>query len=492
MLKRRSRCWVTLALVAFVSSCGNDVAEQSTTASRAAETGGKVRVDLTIWSREYEEAFKKVGADYERLHPEVDVVVDIVPPLFYLAWQQTQLIGGTAPAIMQSAWGNLWGKNGLIICWDDYLGRDNSYTGTRWEDLFYTENIDYLRDEAGRAFMLPYDLVFTGIYYNKTMLESLGIEGIPRTWSEWIRDMDTIREAGIIPLTWPPAEGAQLQWIARMLFDCLCRDKFAAINQRRARPEEPYPPLTDPTYGYGELLDGEEVAIAFTAGILDPLKNPEFAEMARQFKRLVPYLQKGFNGADVREMKTLFLRQRAATMLDGTWNVVPLEEDISELPPEQRFEVALSRMPTLTQEDSPFVDGEFRGVGGPGGLKFIVTNDMSPERLKWAVDFTQYLTSTDVAEYVFSHIKPIGPPNLRNVDPGELFAMFKDVPIVKMEGYGSDEQSLDEVGAYLQLFFEDELTLDELMQRWHASYRRGIERNKTKWGWDMDLATLEE
>ena len=481
-----------IVLYGFVSACSADVPKDPNIAPHAIEAHNKIRVDLTVWSAQYEAAFKKVAADYEKLHREVEVVIETVPSQFYLAWQQTQLVGGTAPAIMQSHWGNLWGKNGLIICWDDYLNRDNPYTGARWADLFYTENIDYLRDESGKAFMLPFDLVFTGIYYNKSLFKKLGVNTIPRTWSEWLRDMDTMRSAGIIPLAWPGAGGPQLQWIAKMLFDCLCRDKFAEINQRRTHPEIPYPLLSDPEYGYGEVLDGEENAVAFSNGILDPLKNPEFAEMARQFKRLVPYWQKGFNGADGGEVFTLFLTQRAATMLDGTWDLIPLQEAIAQLPPQDRFEIGLFRVPTLTKGDSPFIPGAFRDVGGPGGLKFIITKKMPPERVKWAVDFVQYLTSTDVAKYVFSHTKLMGPPNLKNVDPGELFAMFKGVPIVKMEGYAADEQSLDEVGAYFQLFFEDELTLDQLLERWHDSYRRGVERSKDEWGWDMNLATLEE
>jgi len=443
-----------LLAFAFLCGCGPGTTDTSVSAPAGSEDTDKVRVDLTIWSGQYEQAFKKVGRDYEKLHPEVRVVVETVPSNFYQAWQQTQLVGGTAPAIMQSHWGNLWGKSGLIICWDDYIDNPNPYTGTVWKDLFYTENVDYLRDEAGRAFMLPYDLVFTGIYYNKTIFERLGIDRIPRTWSEWFRDMDTSRRAGIIPLAWPGAEGPQLEWVCRMLFDCLCRDKFATVNQRRAHPEETYPPLTDPTHGYGEVLDGEEAAIAFSNGIFDPLNNPEFAEMAHQLKRLVPYLQKGFNGADLREVSTLFLTQRAVMMLDGTWNVIPLQEDIAELQPEDQFEVGMFRVPTLTTDDSPLVDAPFRDVGGPGGLKFIV--------------------------------------NLKNVDTGSLFAIFKDAPIVKMDGYVPDEQALDELKAYLQPFFEDDLTIDELLERWHTIYSRGTERNIVKWEWDMDLATLEE
>ena len=483
---------LSVLIFSLCSGCSGGSQERATPPSDVQAKSGKVRVDMTIWSAQYEETFRKVATDYEKLHPEIQVVIESVPSQFYLAWQQTQLVGGTAPAIMQSHWGNLWGKSNLIVCLDPYLDQNNPYTGSPWKDLFYTENIDYLRDEAGRAFMLPYDLVFTGIYYNKAIFDRLGIAGIPRTWSAWMRDMDKIKQAGIVPLAWPGAGGPQLQWVCRMLFDSLCRDKFAVVNQRRTRPDVPYAPLDDPEFGYGEILDGEETAVAFLTGVLDPEVNPELAEMARQFKRLVPYWQKGFNGADIGEVTTLFLRQQAATMLDGTWNLIPLQEAMRDLPEDQRFEIGLARFPTLTKADSPYVEGAFRDVGGPGGLKFIITQNISPERRKWAIDFLQYLTSPNAANYVFSHIKPLGPPNLRNVRAGELFKVFEHAPIVKMEGYAPDEQALDEVGAYFQLFFEEQLTLEDLMHKWHAIWARGVERGTAKWGWDMNLATLEQ
>jgi hypothetical protein len=72
-----------------------------------------------------------------------------------------------------------------------------------------------------------------------------------------------------------------------------------------------------------------------------------------------------------------------------------------------------------------------------------------------------------------------------------LFKVFEHVPIVKIQDYAPDEQSLDEVGAYFQLFFEDELTLADFVHKWHGIWARGVERGKAKWGWDMNLATLE-
>ncbi|BBI31210.1 ABC transporter substrate-binding protein [Cohnella abietis] len=54
-----------------------------------------------------------------------------------------------------------------------------------------------------KMYAIPYGQDITGLYYNKVLFEKHGWNQNPKTWSEFTTLIDTIKAAGIIPVTYP-------------------------------------------------------------------------------------------------------------------------------------------------------------------------------------------------------------------------------------------------------------------------------------------------
>ena len=57
-----------------------------------------------------------------------------------------------------------------------------------------------------------------GIWYNKDLFEQAGIDAPPATWEELLADVQTLKDAGITPISLaagaPPTHGPQMFWWA--------------------------------------------------------------------------------------------------------------------------------------------------------------------------------------------------------------------------------------------------------------------------------------
>lgn len=65
--------------------------------------GTRIELRLGHWQLEagVREGFNRMAAEYSKLHPEVHIVQDAIPEGTYGQWSTTQLMGGTAPDIIE-------------------------------------------------------------------------------------------------------------------------------------------------------------------------------------------------------------------------------------------------------------------------------------------------------------------------------------------------------------------------------------------------------
>jgi len=124
--------------------------------------------------------------EYERLYSNVDIqfVSNVVGD--YDIWLTTQMIARRAPDIVWEQADVLWSQTnkGWWISLDPYLEKPNRYVpgNRRWLDLLYEEPTEARRAPDGHMYVVPLDLVETGIYYNKRIFREVGIEP-PETWT---------------------------------------------------------------------------------------------------------------------------------------------------------------------------------------------------------------------------------------------------------------------------------------------------------------------
>ena len=91
--------------------------------------------------------------------------------------------------------------------------------------------------------MIPFQYNIEGIWYNKDIFEELGIEVPFETWDDLMAAAETIKEAGITPITvgggsnWPAS-----RWIGLAIYRALGGDAMKAVYPDRTAK------LTDPEY----------------------------------------------------------------------------------------------------------------------------------------------------------------------------------------------------------------------------------------------------
>src|SRR5690349_909034 len=159
-----------------------------------ASTRHKQATTVTIWvgwsaGHELTE-FKKVVAEYDQKHPEVDVKVvgGINDDKIFAA-----LRSGNVPDIVSS----FMSSNVGIFCpsggWVDlapYLKHDHINVN------IFPATARYYTQYKGTRCALPLLVDSTGLYYNKTLFRKAGITGPPKTLSELAADAKKLTQKG--------------------------------------------------------------------------------------------------------------------------------------------------------------------------------------------------------------------------------------------------------------------------------------------------------
>ena len=120
----------------------------------------------------------------------------------------TQLTAGKAPDIVMANVEDVWADvhKGWYVPLDQYMNEPNPYCApgtpgaTCWWDQFTYQTISRAKTGLdGKMYCISYDMVETGIYYNKDIFRKLHLT-VPRTWDEFETVMRTLRAAGYTPL----------------------------------------------------------------------------------------------------------------------------------------------------------------------------------------------------------------------------------------------------------------------------------------------------
>ncbi len=391
-------------------------------------------------------------------------------------WLKTQLIGGIAPEIVSLNAEVVWPDvdKGWFVPLDEFLERPNPYVpgNSRWMDTFTNQALmGAKRAPDGKLYCISIDIVETGIFYNKTIFKSLGIDQWPDTW-EGMRDaFDKVAEAGIIPMTSP--WNLASDWGQDIVFELLYHDIIEKLDLIPSRAD---------AEGYlGHYLDASEAGFLTTKGFFTS-RDPRWREMNRIIKDWRRYWSRELKNSDpVR----LFLTQRVAAFWNGSWFIRRMATDRYV-----DFEWDVAYIPTITRETSPFGSGTPSTVIGGAAVQLHVTNSaILNDNLEDCIDYLMFITAPQHIERLAKEAL-VYIPNVNGAEMDERLAPFQEI---FQRRYCSIKwlESMD--GEYkknwrrmLDFFLNDGVELDGFLQILDENFADWVESHRGDAAWDFD------
>lgn len=403
---------------------------------RKAQTPPGVTIELRIghWQLEagVRDAFEKMAAEYHTLHPEVSIVQDAIPEGSYGTWMTTQLMGGTAPDMMEIGLGvpyniQLAYLSRYFLPLTTYLNQPNPYNrgtnleGDPWRKTYKDAMRGNYQQELKEYMTVPLSQFGIRIFYNRDLFRKLtGLAKAPPDYRSFLEACRTIRsrkdERGL-PYTPIAGSGYHVG-----MWDAFMCNPLTYGALRRADFNR------DGNVGCDELF------VAFKTGLLG-FDFPPFQAKFRMLRELTDQFQPGFTGLGRDEAVMLFAQQHAVFITTGTWDFGSLVEQARGV-----FDVGVMDFPMPTPDDPEFG----RVVEGPAferpqsSFSFAITRKCKHPEV--ALDFLRFLGSqpgNQELNRIVGWIPAIQgatlPPMLRAFEP-RLDGIWPAMPIDSLGG----------------------------------------------------------
>src|SRR5690606_12264235 len=109
----------------------------------------------------------------------------------------TSMQSGEPPDVFQSWGGGVlyeYANAGLVRDITEQLAQDG------WGGSFVPSALA-LYGQDGQTFGVPWRTGMIGVWYRKSLFEQAGIEAPPETWTEFLETVETLKGAGITPIS---------------------------------------------------------------------------------------------------------------------------------------------------------------------------------------------------------------------------------------------------------------------------------------------------
>jgi raffinose/stachyose/melibiose transport system substrate-binding protein len=373
-------------LVVLAAFAGSGVAILLRRHRRAPPPQGIV-LRLAHWQLEMgvRDGLAALAAAYEQRHPGVRIEQLAIPETTYGQFITTQLMGGTAPDMLQV--GQFVPYNVMLGYYARYLvpltdaaKRPNPYNaGTNLADEPWLQTYkDGMRNsyitELQEYMTVPLSQFGIRIFYNRDLLKRLtGRDEAPRELRDFLAVCDRIRNQ-------TDAQGRPYTPIAGSAYHVVMWENF----------------MCDPlTFGAVRRIDFNRDGVVGTdelfAGVMTERIDfdfPAYRARFRMLRDLTEYFQPGFTGLGRDEAVFLFAQQRAVFMTTGTWDAGSLREQARGV-----FEIGIMDFPQPAKDDPEFGNV----VEGPpyelpaAGFQFAIARTCPHPDM--ALDFLQFISS---------------------------------------------------------------------------------------------------
>lgn len=467
---------------------------------------------VTSMEGDWSEQLQAAIDDYKAVQPNVTVKLESMPYQNYAEAVKTQMMGGIAADIIMAeppAVGVFSGVDGIMDL-DPYLDLPNPYSKSNkpWKDDFIAPFVDSSRDAGGKAKILPWSLVWVGMFYNKDAYEKAGVAKVPTTWNEFLDANQKLKDNGYTPMyTAIKNNDAQTWWMFQTMLNAMYRPKTEQINLRH---QEGW------TYNYqnpdsinGESYTVDELYVAFKKGIIDPAKSPEYRKAVELILQMKPFFNDNLITTDGSEVDPKFLAQTSAQKYSGTFGFAGLENELAKFQKDGQedkvFKWEVTNFPTITTEN---FEGLTAGDLNPlAGLRNGWVVSSKTKNAKAAVDFLRFLTSSEEVSKIYGikrekldgTLQPdssaianvVYPTTAKKVDAGMKYA---ELPIY---GFGlppvfDTGRDFEDFNVQWQGLWSGALTIDQFLEKRSASDLAALERNLKLNVDQVDQAFIDE
>lgn len=325
------------------------------------------------------DAFDVLAREYEAAHPGVTIKQVAIPERIWRNWTTTQLIGGTAPDLIQIGRMTTTQIARFFRPISEYVDLPNPYNeGTDLEDVAWRSTFhDNLETTYNRELMdyygvSPFNATIRA-YYNLDLLRKYtGREEPPQNLPDFLAVCEQVR-------TQSAAEGHPIHPIAGSRFTGdILYDRIAATQTQRLAAE-----LN--SIGSFPVLY-EDFFLAYLSGRWS-FYDPPLQDTLTLVRRFGQELTPGFLSLSREDATFYFLQQRALMIPTGSY-------DISSIVDQARFPIVIAPIP-VPSPDHPVYGRNMIDTPAEGGIRmngpFGVTYASKHPEL--ALDFLRFLSS---------------------------------------------------------------------------------------------------
>ncbi len=377
--------------------------------------------------------------EYKREQGQAVEVVQIpIPEKAYNQYVTTQLIGGTAPDMIQIGKFPIEYLGRYFYPLSPYLQEPNPFNQARLEELEAAETLtdekkeleeelsahadgpwmnsftDGLRSQFSEDFQEYFGVGFSTftvrMYYNKDLFQqALGHSRAPSSYAELLEFAEGIHEHAV-------ETDKDLVPIASSKYQVnVFRGRY--IGNLTANLSWKF------DLDQNGWADGLERLMAMLRGDFTPW-TPEYAAAIQAVQQLADFFPKGFMALGREDSGFAFVQGRAAMITSGSWDALSYLNKIKNQPEDSRFEVGIFDLPVITPQNEQFGDyavGRSSEAASGTGFAFGITRFTRHPDL--CVEFLQFATTPEnntelnlIAGWI---------PVVHGAVPGELMKNFE-------------------------------------------------------------------
>ncbi len=381
--------WVAISLL--VAGFLYSVVRHLGSRARAVVEPGTEVIRFAHWQLEpgVREALDEIAREYMALHPQVRVEQMPIPGRAWTQWLRTQLVGGTAPDLIELA--SYYNPDDMLARYftpiTDVLAEVNPYNADEpdlrdvpWRQTYAAELVPapdglghYYSANLLEYYGVPTAMVTVRVFYNRDLIRAAtGEDRTPETFEEFVALCEALQQhshSGEVRYT--PLGGSIFN-ITRIT-DAL----FGSVTQKLALELD---------IGRDLELSKHESLITYARGRWS-LQTPAVRASLQTVEEFGRYLPPGWVQLGREDSMLQFLQGRAALLATGTW-------DAGGILMQADFPVGAFKVPAFSRDDPRFGAGTL----GPASeaaifatMAFGLTRGSKhPER---AIDFLRFLTS---------------------------------------------------------------------------------------------------
>jgi ABC-type glycerol-3-phosphate transport system substrate-binding protein len=478
----------------------------------------KDKVVVSIINPYYTAGWNRMAREYTALHPETEVVIDVVADndTYFqkmTTWLSASDLSNSADMVHANfAAGPMGGydvmyNKGMLYDFTPMLDEPNPYNGGKpVRSVFSQNDIRQFVSTLG-MYGLPFDNVGIAFIYNATLLKKHNI-AVPGTVEDLLAACEKLKQANAV--SYPIAATAEASWYLTALTDAALRSReHEFLVQPGDALWDPALMSANENFRFNEndwtsdqwtRFSAERVALYQKQ---NGLNNPLAVAVWEEFAKIGKYFNENHANAASTEIMTSFEMGNAAFLLSGSWNVGSINKDLSEMP--NPFEWGTFSFLPYRNPPQGF-QAKLRTLYGVGNHMGIIITRGRGEHLERVKDFYKFVYSPEGAQKMYEATLAAGnfvqgPPAIAGVklspDLNAKLEGFVQEGAVKADFGGLVGQSVflqSDSGTYyanVENLVSGRWTARDFVQRNQAVFEAAIDDNIKKNGFDLDPKTKD-